>query len=149
MTSIRQFLSNDHRHCDDCFAAVEQALAADNPDAAGQAFGQFRDALLAHFTAEEETLFPAFEAQTGMTMGPTRVMRVEHAQMRELLAEADAALRAGQHDDYREIADTLLIMMQQHNMKEENVLYPMCDEHLAADAAAVLEQLGDTLGVPS
>jgi hypothetical protein len=28
----------------------------------------------------------------------------------------------------------LLIMMQQHNLKEENILYPMCDQALAGDA---------------
>jgi len=25
-------------------------------------------------------------------------------------------------------------MMQQHNLKEENILYPMCDQALAGDA---------------
>jgi len=32
-------------------------------------------------------------------------------------------------------------MMQQHNMKEENVLYPMCDQHLSDERPAVLERL--------
>ena len=27
---------------------------------------------------------------------------------------------------------SLLIVMQQHNMKEENILYPMCDDSLDA-----------------
>ena len=39
------------------------------------------------------------------------------------------------------IADTLLIMMQQHNMKEENILYPMCDQHLSNELAPLLERL--------
>ena len=30
------------------------------------------------------------------------------------------------------------MLMQQHNMKEENILYPMCDQALAAEA----EELG-------
>ena len=33
-------------------------------------------------------------------------------------------------DDYLGIADTLLILMQQHNMKEEQMLYNMMDQHL-------------------
>ena len=32
-------------------------------------------------------------------------------------------------------------MMQQHNLKEENILYPMCDENLGAGA----EQLSNRL----
>ena len=41
-------------------------------------------------------------------------------------------------------AESLLIMMQQHNMKEENVLYPMCDQHLVGEPA-VLERLQSEL----
>ena len=105
------------------------------------AFARFREAMLAHFSVEEKTLFPAFESATGMTMGPTQVMRMEHEQMRALLNEAEAALAAGREDDYFGQAETLLIMMQQHNMKEENVLYPMCDQHLAASADDLIDQL--------
>ena len=46
---------------------------------------RFQDALLHHFAMEEEVMFPAFEARTGMTQGPTAVMRSEHRQMTDLL----------------------------------------------------------------
>ncbi|MBI2276100.1 MAG: hemerythrin domain-containing protein [Dechloromonas sp.] len=141
MTTIRSFMTNDHRHCDDLFAEAEQAMAKNNLDAARAAFGHFRTAILAHFDCEEKTLFPTFEAKTGMSMGPTQVMRLEHAQMRSLLDDAADALNAGQADDYLGQADTLLIMMQQHNMKEESILYPMCDQHLVAELPQVLAHL--------
>ena len=141
MTTIRTFMTDDHRHCDDLFAEAEQAIAAGNDQAAVAAFGHFRLATLAHFDSEEKTLFPTFEAKTGMTMGPTQVMRMEHAQMRTLLDEARDALAAGNQDDYLGIAETLLIMMQQHNMKEENVLYPMCDQHLPGETPELLARL--------
>lgn len=141
MTTIRTFMTDDHRHCDDLFAEAEQAIATGNSQAAIAAFGHFRLATLAHFDSEEKTLFPTFEAKTGMTMGPTQVMRMEHAQMRTLLDEARDALAAGNQDDYLGIAETLLIMMQQHNMKEENVLYPMCDQHLPGETPELLARL--------
>ena len=141
MTTIRTFMTEDHRHCDDLFAEAEQAMAAGNAPAAIAAFGHFRLATLAHFDSEEKTLFPTFEAKTGMTMGPTQVMRMEHAQMRTLLDEAGEALARGEKDDYFGIAETLLIMMQQHNLKEENVLYPMCDQHLGAESPELLARL--------
>lgn len=141
MTTIRSFMTNDHRHCDDLFAEAEQAMAQNNLDAARAAFGHFRTAILAHFDCEEKTLFPTFEAKTGMSMGPTQVMRLEHAQMRSLLDDAADALNAGQADDYLGQADTLLIMMQQHNMKEESILYPMCDQHLVAELPQLLAHL--------
>ncbi len=141
MTSIRSYMTDDHRRCDDLFADAEQGMASKNPEAAKAAFGHFREAMLAHFATEEKTLFPAFEAATGMSMGPTQVMRLEHEQMRALLADAVDALQTGIIDDYLGLAETLLIMMQQHNMKEENILYPMCDQHLAGELPQLLEHL--------
>jgi len=141
MTTIRTFMTDDHRRCDDFFAEAEQAIGKKNIEAARAAFGHFRTAVLAHFDSEEKTLFPTFEAKTGMTMGPTQVMRMEHQQMRDLMSQAQAAIDAGDTDEYMGQAETLLIMMQQHNMKEENILYPMCDQHLAGESAELLPQI--------
>ena len=141
MTTIRSFMTDDHRRCDDFFAEAEQAIGKNNIAAARAAFGHFQSSVLAHFECEEKTLFPTFEAKTGMSMGPTQVMRMEHQQMRDLLDDARNAIESGDIDDYLGLAETLLIMMQQHNMKEENILYPMCDQHLSAELPAVLERL--------
>lgn len=73
-----------------------------------------------------------------MRMGPTQVMRMEHGQIRALLDDAVDALEQANPDDFLGLADTLLIMMQQHNMKEENILYPMCDQHLAGETPELL-----------
>ena len=141
MTSIRTFMTDDHRHCDDLFAEAEQAMAKNDLAVARAAFGHFRTAILAHLATEEQTLFPTFEAKIGSSMGPTQVMRMEHVQIRSLLDDAVDALESGNSEDYFGHAETLLIMMQQHNMKEENILYPMCDEHLSAELPAILERL--------
>ena len=139
--TFRELMTGDHRHCDDCFVAVEAALGRDDWNGAAQAFAFYERAMLAHFSAEESLLFPEFEARTGMRMGPTQVMRNEHAQMRELIEAAAATLREHDAVDYSGYAETLLIMMQQHNMKEENILYPMCDQHLAGQLPQLLSQL--------
>ncbi|RIX45073.1 MAG: hemerythrin domain-containing protein [Rhodocyclales bacterium GT-UBC] len=141
MTTIRTFMTDDHRHCDDLFAETEQAMAKNDFALAAASFSGFCTALLAHFDVEEKTLFPAFETKTGMSGGPTQVMRMEHLQMRGLLEDAKEALRTTNSEDYLGVAETLVIMMQQHNMKEENILYPMCDQHLAAESAVLIEQI--------
>ncbi|UCV19961.1 hemerythrin domain-containing protein [Ferribacterium limneticum] len=148
MTTIRSFMTEDHRRCDDLFAEAEQAVSKGNLDLALVAFGHFRSAMLAHFDSEEKTLFPTFEAKTGMRMGPTQVMRMEHEQLRGLMDDAINALKTADAEDYLGQADTLVIMMQQHNMKEENMLYPMCDQHLTAELPAVLERLETELCEP-
>jgi len=96
-----------------------------------------------HFQKEEDTLFPAFEQATGNAMGPTRVMRLEHRQMRDALAEMSNALAGGDLEDYLGQAETLLILMQQHNIKEEQILYPMCDQILGAAAAGMIQAMQD------
>ena len=105
------------------------------------AFESLREQLETHFASEEELLFPAFEAATGMTSGPTEVMRGEHRQMRDLLAQMQAAVTSRDSDAFGGAAETLLILMQQHNMKEENILYPMCDNALgSSDVGASLAE---------
>jgi len=145
MHNIRDFMSGDHRRCDDIFARVEALVAAEDWARAVAGFSEFQQAVLQHFATEESLLFPAFEQKTGMSMGPTQVMRGEHVQMRELMEAARGALLAKDADDYSGNAETLLIMMQQHNMKEENVLYPMCDQHLSEHVDSLLPQMQEKL----
>ena len=130
MSAIPQLIAQ-HRGCDDWFARTEAAARAGDWDATAAAWTPFEADMEQHFTLEESQLFPAFESATGMTMGPTAVMRGEHAEMRELFIDLRAALAARDADAFVGHGETLLILMQQHNMKEENVLYPMCAQHVA------------------
>ena len=34
---------------------------------------------------------------------------------------------------FEDLAETLLILMQQHNIKEESILYPMCEQLIGED----------------
>ena len=145
MDSIRELLGNHHRECDVFFASIEQAISAGDWKNASARFAQFEKAMQQHFDVEETILFPAFEARTGMTMGPTAVMRSEHAQIRELMSAAAESIAAHDAEEYDGYAETMHIMTQQHNMKEENVLYPMCDQHLSRRVEQLLPALKNGL----
>ncbi len=142
MTYPTQILPDHHRHCDDLFAAAEDAALRGDWTAAAPAFERFNAQMIAHFDAEESLLFPAFEAASGMIAGPTRMMRYEHDQMRGLLAQLASACAAKDSQEYGGNAETLLMLMQQHNMKEENILYPMCEQSLGDEG----ERLGAKIG---
>lgn len=133
MSGITNALHNHHKLCDDDFAVAEEAARKGDWAACAATYGKFSTELLAHFGVEEDILFPTFEQRTGMAGGPTQVMRGEHVQMRDLLQQMDAALAQKDADGFGGAAETLLIMMQQHNMKEENILYPMIDQALGQD----------------
>ncbi|MCC8987886.1 MAG: hemerythrin domain-containing protein [Candidatus Contendobacter sp.] len=143
MPSVAEFLAAEHRQCDDGFAAAEEAAHLADLAGCRARFPLFQVAMERHFQKEEDTLFPAFEQATGNAMGPTRVMRLEHRQMRDALAEMSNALAGGDLEDYLGQAETLLILMQQHNIKEEQILYPMCDQILGAAAAGMIQAMQD------
>jgi iron-sulfur cluster repair protein YtfE (RIC family) len=141
MSSVVEVLGEDHRRCDAEFAQAETAAAQDDMQRCTALFGSFRSALLRHFRMEEELLFPQFEAATGSSAGPTAMMRHEHLMMRELLDTLQRAADAGDSAGYLGAADTLMVLMQQHNMKEEGILYPMCDQVLAGQWDALRQRM--------
>ncbi len=137
---ISEFMSAQHRHCDTLFSDFEAVAEQERWPEADRAFGEFRRATLAHLEAEETVLFPAFEEATGMArnQGPTGVMIMEHEQIRDLMEQIAQALAARNAERVLDLGDTMMITIGQHNMKEEQVLYAMCDQRLPHD---VLEAL--------
>jgi hemerythrin-like domain-containing protein len=139
---ISQFMTHEHRDCDTHFAQAEQAAANGDWEAAEKSFLTFANETLRHFKREEEELFPTFEAQTGNTEGPTQVMRYEHEQVRGLIGKLSEALEAQDRDAYLSLCESMMILLQQHNMKEEQMLYAMCDRLLPPDLKeATLEKM--------
>ena len=136
--SFQETLTAQHRACDAEFAKIEQAVHRKDWAAAISTMQAFVDDTEAHFHYEEQTLFPALEAVAPMAAGPTAVMRSEHAQMRELFDALSAASQTEDADAFADAAETLLLLMQQHNMKEENILYPMCDQAIGDDPAVAV-----------
>ena len=130
MTTIPEFMTSKHRECDEFFTEAEAAVTKGNWSLALEKWQSFAMELTKHFGQEEEVLFPKFEQATGMTSGPTQVMRMEHQQMRSLVQDLDNALAAQEKDEYLGLSETLMVMMQQHNMKEEMMLYPMMEQNL-------------------
>jgi len=136
------FFAQDHRDCDARWADVEELLDSEDMETARPAWGKFEAGMRRHFQMEEEVLFPAFESRSGMGGGgPTAMMRMEHQQMRGLLEQIGTAMEAGDAQEAMDIGDTLLMMIQQHNMKEEGMLYPMAENMLAGEWAAMAAKL--------
>lgn len=136
MSDITSFMTTDHRDCDNAFVDFENVISEGNWTDLRLRWDAFAQKLRHHFDMEESVLFPSFESATGISGGPTAVMRSEHQQMRELMSEIEYALEHQDEDQCLGVAETLMLMMQQHNMKEEQMLYPMADQH--TDAASVV-----------
>lgn len=143
MDTISSYMTSDHHRCDELFSQAESAASGQDWGAIAAGLQVFLDSMCQHFKMEEEVLFPAFEERTGMSMGPTQVMRMEHVQMRELFDAMSDAVKQQDRDEFLGQAETLLVMMQQHNMKEEQILYRMADQMLSAEMDDVLQKMRD------
>jgi hemerythrin-like domain-containing protein len=138
---ILEFMRDDHRECDRFYAEAEAALMAKDTEKGKEAFKRFTEATLHHFDKEEKELFPAFEKRTGMMGGPTQMMRYEHQQLRSLLESMRVALDENRINDFFGAGEPMMIMLQQHNMKEEQMLYPISDRVLGSDAERMVQTL--------
>ena len=140
--SVTAYLSWDHDRLDAILRSVRARVEAGDWEAARQEYGSFADGLDRHIRLEEGILFPLFEERTGMTAGPTAVMRVEHCEirgaleiMRDGLGRSDARL-------FENGLAHLFDVLPDHNVKEEQVLYPTTDRILGEkDRAALAARL--------
>jgi hemerythrin-like domain-containing protein len=139
--TISRYLANDHRRCDRLLADCERAVASGSWAAADASVARYRAATLHHFALEEDLLFPAVEQANLSAGGPTNVMRLEHRQMRQLLEDLAADLRRQDRDACLGALETLHLLTQQHNAKEESVLYPMSDLSLGGAAGDLVARM--------
>jgi len=130
---ISQYMTPEHRECDTLFAQAEALVADGDWAQAEKTYIDFANTTLLHFKKEEETIFPIFEEQTGSTQGPTRVMVFEHEQVKGLIGKMAEAIEGKDKDAYLSLAESMMILLQQHNMKEEQMLYAMADRVISKE----------------
>jgi DUF438 domain-containing protein len=140
MKTIAEFMAAHHKHCDDEFAVAEEHSINGKWDSATTEFADFNKEMALHFRREEDILFPALAA-VGGPAGPVQVMLMEHNQIRGLLAQMTAAVAEKNSKKYGGLSETLLMVMQQHNYKEENILYPIMDHMLSVEKESLMTRM--------
>lgn len=141
-TSLVQIMESHHKHCDTTYVTAENTLNEGNTEEGKKLMSAFLWNMENHFQREEQIIFPAFEQKTGMTdSGPTQVMRTEHQQIRGVLEEIKKSMAAGDYQEIINQAETMLILIAQHNSKEENILYPMSDQHLGPEVDQIARKV--------
>jgi iron-sulfur cluster repair protein YtfE (RIC family) len=141
MAILSSYMKADHRACDEAFANMENEVSDENWANATKLFEAFASDLNHHFNMEEEVMFPAFEAREAGHCNPTPVMIMEHTQMRNVLNQLREDLEAKNKEHFFGLSETLMMTMQQHNMKEEQMMYPMIDESLGEESAMLLDEM--------
>ncbi len=133
-SQITDFFEQDHQRLDQLFAEYQRQKS--NIEQATPLFLKFKQGLLQHIDWEEQLLFPSVEQAAGFppNAGPTHVMRMEHSQIKDCLQLIE--MKLSQQQDSQAIETRLLDILAGHNMKEEQVLYPMSDQSIPAEQAA-------------
>ena len=126
-------MGEDHRRLDAIFRQAARLAHAGSFADAVRRFEEFRCGLERHIEMEERVLFPAFERMTEMAGGPTAEMRVEHVEVRRLMDAVGTSLRAEDFAGLLEGVRELVTVLEGHNAKEENVLYPTVDRSVGSD----------------
>ena len=142
MAILKDYMAKDHRECDEAFANMENIVHDENWSEAKKAFESFASDLNYHFDMEENVMFPAFELRSASAhCNPTPVMIMEHVQMRKLVDDMRIELDAKNKEQFFGLSETLMMTMQQHNMKEEQMMYPMVDEAMAGEEHMLLDEM--------
>ncbi|MDE5415387.1 hemerythrin domain-containing protein [Alkalihalobacterium chitinilyticum] len=107
---------------------------------------QFVTELEPHSEREEGILFEMVAAYIGRETGPIAVMEYEHDQaknhLRQFLVQAAQAGAETDVANIRAIADhaaKAYLILSEHFMKEENVLFPLAEQFLSPDEKQELE----------
>lgn len=136
--TIGQQLEHDHHRIDEEFARFADSLttATVNRDAFDAAAAGLRH----HIYVEESLHFPILRA-AGL-MAPVLVMLREHGEIWDLLDATASALDQGAA--VGDLWSRLASVLEQHNMKEERILYPAGDQQISpADTDLIRTTLAD------
>lgn len=147
MGNICDYLVCDHKRCDDLFARVETSVALKEWQQAENDFQLFDNALVRHIRVEESVLFPAFEKAIRGSGAPIAMLRVEHQRVRAVIDRLYDALCRYDPVDFILHTETFTLLMQQHNMKEEDMLYPLLDRILGGRAAEIVSTMREKLNL--
>ena len=127
MTTILEFMSVDHDRLDNKIRMYGTEKLVDI-ERAENIFLFFKSELERHIIWEEDILFPVFVRKTSnKDAGPTAVMRMEHIQIKDHLQKIQRKLRAKKIQDPCGEEVALFKLLESHNQKEENILYPGID----------------------
>jgi len=136
--TVTGYLSWDHDRLDALLEQATTLVRAGDLVAALAKYTDFAHGLRRHIRLEEEVLFPAFEQATGMVQGPTTVMRMEHREILDTLSDMQLSLAGKDAAGFEAARNDLLAVLQNHNVKEERILYPGTDRALGIDQRTAL-----------
>ncbi|HSE36650.1 MAG TPA: hemerythrin domain-containing protein [Blastocatellia bacterium] len=126
-----------HQHIGELFLVHQEALLALDVELALSKLTRFERELRAHMRVEEDLLLPVYARAGRIQGGPLEFYTGEHKRMLEFLERFTERLERLKQDptnlkrEVIELFDEQALfkhLMQHHDMREENILYPTLDK---------------------
>jgi iron-sulfur cluster repair protein YtfE (RIC family) len=138
-------LKREHHEIDSAIAAFIEKF--DGGCVQPEPLSAALEALRRHIYLEETILFPPIR-EAGMIM-PIFVMMREHGELwRTMGALTDLIIDRADTEQLRDTCHWLLGQLEQHNSKEEPIIYPHADSDLPAAVSAELARFIETGRIP-
>ncbi len=142
-TGLSAFFEQDHRDCDARWADVEELLDTAGYRSGTAGLAEIRNRVCGGTWRwkRKSCSRPLNRLPAWVAAGRPRSCAWSIKQMRGLLDQIGAAMESGDAEQAMDIGDTLLMLVQQHNIKEEGMLYPMAENVLAGSWPKLVELL--------
>jgi len=109
----------------------------------------FQQELPLHIDQEEDALFPPLEIHLGRDTGPCAVMRAEHEEISDLgeefIALAGDAFSEETWQAMVRVSSDVSNLLRSHLLKEEQILFPLSQQLLSAEAFAAINDRMEAL----
>ena len=140
MSPITDYLHADHDRLNVLLNDFLDYLTTDF-DQAKKCFVDYKQELEQHMIWEEKILFPHFKAYLALIHGPIHTMRNDHNEIRQALVDIEQQI--ADYTGEKEFDENLHIfrlerLLLDHNLKEEQILYPKLDSLLTEKEAKAI-----------
>lgn len=141
MPSLAEYLSGEHIQSRKLFADAERAVCEEQWEIAILHFEHLIFDLEQHFKKEELISFPSLVSALEHAQVPIAVMYQEHNQIRRLLIHIRLILRRRDKNSFLRNSESLITLMNQHNHREENIIYHIAGDMLHKEISDVIRQM--------
>lgn len=129
--SVSELIGWDQRRLDDILDDVDELAETGDFTGALRRYEDFRAGLKHHIAMEEQILFPLYQKLSLDTEAALAAMYSEHVLIRTLVERVAEALQTGDLPSFARIIENLYAVMDVHDQKEEDVVFPRLDAELA------------------
>ena len=125
----QETLAAHHRRCDEIFALAREASTSARWSELRGTLNRLREALLSHFSFEEQHVFPLYEQASGVE-GGTEWLCAQHDDMRGMLWVLGTLSPEEDAGRYRADLAALQEAFDAHAAEEERRMYPVFERLL-------------------